>query len=131
MNIADIAVIVNGGSGGGGGGGGGDVIYLIPKQTITITDAPVPITAENFDKAAELNINAAAVEVAFDGEATIFCAPYFDDYGGIDGAFEHASQNLAISVFDNNGEWAFVLYDPDTQEIIPATLTIAAAVTIL
>lgn len=129
MNIADIAAIVNGG--GGGGGGDGDVIYLIPKQTITITDAPVPITAENFDKAAEMNLEGAFVEVIYDGQTVVCWGAYTDGYSGINATFYHNAQLLGIAVFDNNGEWAFVFFDTGTQEIIPATLTIAAAATII
>lgn len=130
MNIADIAVIVNG-AGGGGGGGDGDVIYLIPKQTITITDAPVPITAENFDKAAEMGLEGPYIYLVVDDLPYTLSGAYQDGYDGFTANYREKkgqTRYLGIVVFDNGGEWAFVHYEEDTGDIVPATITITAAV---
>ena len=113
---------------GGGGGGGSD--FIVPKQTITITDSPVPIQADFSSLSGEGYLCGGYLQ-----EEDGYLYPYFTKVW-YDWTSEHTlriempnlgSYGATINIVEDNGTITAVVIDSRRGDVMPGTYTFGIA----
>ena len=114
------------------GGGGSD--FIVPKQTITITDSPVPIQADFSSLSGEGYLCGGYLQEE-DGYLYSYFTPVWYDWTS-----EHTlhiempnlgSYGASINIVEDNGTITAVVEDSKTSDVVPGTYTFGVAANFL
>lgn len=114
------------------GGGGSD--FIVPKQTITITDSPVPIQADFSSLSGDGYLCGGYLQEE-DGYLYSYFTPVYYDWTS-----EHAlhiempnlgSYGASINIVEDNGTITAVVADSKTGDVVPGTYTFGVAANFL
>lgn len=109
------------------GQGGGGLEYVIPEQTVTLTDAPAEITNTDLDDFAIGDYIVLKMTAA--GENSTVCVGLSKTIIEGDIFFQAPSvirNAIEIIVLKQNGIWLFVVANPSGEDVMAGTYTISA-----